>query len=229
MKQLPLTSSLLSFLDELEFTEAALAADPETEDLAKPYAKRIDEWSETFAKERAGRQKVVRAEAVVQVRDGQLDRTTQRFGGQLLVEANNDRKSGLFRRYFPSAPSEYVRQPLRAQCEHTLEVMAKELAKLEKTSPLKPYGPTLEKQAKAALSALAARTQAKAERSSNASDVEEWKEDVNRLRLSTYAALLQLASEKSYGKAWAETFFMSSSRTEKEDPTSPAEPPTQPA
>ena len=35
----------------------------------------------------------------------------------------------------------------------------------------------------------------------DASDVDEWKEDVNRLRLGTYAALLQIASEKSYGKA----------------------------
>lgn len=181
-----------------------------------------------FTKERAGRREVVRADAVVQVRDGQLDRTTLRFGGQLLVEANRDRKSPLFRRYFPFAPSEYVRQPLRVQCEHTLDVVAKELEKLDKKSPLRPYGATLETQAKAALSALSARTQAKAARGTNASYVEEWKEDVNRLRLSTYAALLQIAADNSYGKAWADTFFMTASRAEKEEPASPTPAPPTP-
>lgn len=226
MKQLPLSNSLLTFLDHLEFSEAALAADPETADLAKPYTERIKDWPEVFRNERTARRQVVRCEAVVQVENGLLDRTTLRFASQLLVEANNDRKSTLFRRYFTVAPSEYVRQPLRMQCEQTLSTIAPELAKLDKTSLLKTYGPTLEKRAKAALAALTARTQAKAARGSIASDTEEWKEDVNRLRLGTYAALLQIAADKGYGKAWVDTFFLSSSTRDKEEDDPEPVPPT---
>lgn len=225
MKQIPLSNSLLTYLDHLEFSEAALAADPDTEDLAKPYTQQIADWPKTFEKERASRRQVVRSQAIVQVSNTQIDRTTLRFGTQLLGESNNDRKSGLFRRYFPSSPSEFVRQPLRAQCEHTVSVISPELGKLDKASPLKAYGPLLDKQAKAALSALAARTQAKAARGITASDTEEWKEDVNRLRLGTYAALLKIAAEKGYGKAWADTFFLSPSHNEQNEDSADPPPP----
>lgn len=229
MKKLPLSGSLLTFLDHLEFSEAALAADPETATLAKPFADQIADWPRIFDRERSARRQVVRCEAAVQVEDHQLDRTTVRFGSQLLAECGGDRKSPLFRRYFPSSPSEYVRQPLRSQCEHTLSAIVPELAKLDKKSLLSPFAAPLEKRAKAALSALAARAQAKASRSTCASDIEEWKEDVNRLRLGTYAALLQMASEKGYARAWADDFFLSASTPEKEDPEpTPNGPPPQP-
>lgn len=47
--------------------------------------------------------------------------------------------------------------------------------------------------------------------------VEEWREGANRRRLWTYAALLQLAAVKGYGRAWSDTFLMSVSHGEKED------------
>ena len=50
----------------------------------------------------------------------------------VLAESGNDRKGPFFRRFFPVAPSELVRRPLRKQAEHTITVMAVELGKLDK-------------------------------------------------------------------------------------------------
>ncbi len=44
MRQIPLTASLLIYLDHLEFTEAGLSADEETAELAKPFHEQLEAW-----------------------------------------------------------------------------------------------------------------------------------------------------------------------------------------
>jgi hypothetical protein len=207
MRQLPLSAALLTFLDELEFTEAALSADEETADLAKLFAEQIELWETTFKAERVTRRAVTRAEAVVALRNAKLDAHTTKFGASVLAESGGDRKSPFFRRFFTVAPSAFVRQPLRKQCELTLHVMAAEIGKLDKHHPLKSFASSLTGLATLALTALETRTKAKAERAVASNDVDEWKEGVNTLRLSTYAELLKIAADKAYGKAWVEAFF----------------------
>jgi len=209
MRKIPLSASLLTFLEHLEYPEAGLSAEEETAELAAPFRDQIAEWDDKFKQERAGRRSVIRAEAVVAVRNAQLDGKTVRFGASVLGEAGGDRKSPFFRRFFPVAPSQYVRQPLRKQCEQTLNVMAAELEKLEKKHTLRTFLAPLTTLAKSALAALDARTKAKGDRTMSASDVEDWKEGCNTLRLSTYAELLKIAAEKGYGRAWADSFFPS--------------------
>jgi hypothetical protein len=53
-------------------------------------------------------------------------------------------------------------------------------------------------------------------------EVEEWKDGVHRLRLSTYAELLKVAAEKKYPRSFADAFFLSESRTV--EPLAPVEP-----
>jgi hypothetical protein len=211
MRQIPISSSLLSFLDDLEYTEAALAADDDTHELAKPFRDEIKEWDGIFKAERESRRAVTRAEAVVAVRNAQLDAHTSQFGARVLAEGGNDRKGPFFRRFFPVAPSEFVRRPLRKQAEHTIHVMVVELGKLDKKHALRPFAASLEKLAKAALSALDARTQSKGDRGIAGHDVDEWKEGVNALRLSTYAELLKIAADVGRSRAWADAFFRSDS------------------
>ena len=79
MRQIPLSYGMLYFLDELEFSEAALAADEDAAGLAAPFAEAIGEWEGLFAQERATRRDVIRAEAVVAVRNERLDSLTKRF------------------------------------------------------------------------------------------------------------------------------------------------------
>ena len=53
MKQIALSSSLLVYLDELEFTEAALRADPDAAELAEAFDEEVRAWPEVFQKQRA--------------------------------------------------------------------------------------------------------------------------------------------------------------------------------
>jgi hypothetical protein len=207
MRQIPLSASLLTFIDEIDYTEAALLANEETAALAKPFTHAIADWESAFKAERQTRREVTRADAVVAVRNAALDSATTKFGVQTLAEAGGDRSHALFRRFFTVAPSVFVRQPLRKQAEHTLNVIVAELGKLEKDSPLKIAGKHLQKLAQAALDALDARSKSKGDRATKSNEVDEWKEGVNTLRTTTYAELLKHSAEKGYGKAWASAFF----------------------
>lgn len=232
MRQIPVSSSLLTFLDEMEFTEAALRADEHAAEFAAGFDEEIAGWNEVFQRERAARREVIRGDALVAVRNGQVDDVTLRFGALALVEANRDRKSPLFRKFFPTAPSEFVRGALRKQCERTRDVIVPEINKLPEGSMLKPFGDLLSKGAKAALAALTARSKAQGEAASVASDVLEWKEGINRLRTTTHAELIKVATEQRLGRAWVEMFFRSASDAGAADegygatPTEPTAEPT---
>lgn len=207
MRRIPLSSSLLTYLDNLEFEEAALGADEETKELSVPYQEEIAAWEGKFKEERATRRAVIRAEAIVSVRNAQLDSRTTRFGAAVVAESGGDRKGPFFRRFFTIAPSQFVRQALRKQCETTLNVIVAELNKLDKKHPLRAHTEPLKDLATSALEALDARAKVKGERTSSANDVQEWKEGINALRLSTYAELLKIAAEKGYPRTWADSFF----------------------
>jgi hypothetical protein len=228
MRAISIQRSVVHFLDHLEATEAALAAHPDTKALAAPFTEAIGEFEGIFSKERAARRAVTRAQAVLTVGDTLLDIDTTRFGGYALVEAGQDRANPSFRQLFPKAPSQLIRWNLRKQCEHTLHVIVPLLAKLDAASLLKPFAVVLEGRAQAVLTALDARTKAKAALSSVSVEVEEWKDGVNRLRLSTYAELLKVAAEKKYPRSFADAFFLSESRTtldeEPLEPPAPVEP-----
>ncbi|MEP7121401.1 MAG: hypothetical protein ABJE95_10845 [Byssovorax sp.] len=207
MRKLALAASLLTFLDELEYTEAGLAADPDTSELSSAFAEEITAWGAQFTAERASRRAVTRAEAVVAVRDGQIDRLTQRFAGQALAEASGDRKAAAFKRFFPSPASELIRIALRKQCERTRDVVVAELGKVDESSVLRPYLAQFEVVVSSTFAALDVRATARGARGSASHATDEWKEGVNSLRLTTYAELVKIASEKGYPRAWAETFF----------------------
>ncbi|MBI2378799.1 MAG: hypothetical protein HYV07_32695 [Deltaproteobacteria bacterium] len=232
MRRLHPSRSILMYLDELDFTYAALSAHEATSALAAPFGAEIEAWNSLFTQVRASRRKVVAAEARVAIADENLDRTTMRFAQVLLVETEGDRKSPLFRRFFPSAPSEHIRGNLRKQCERTRDVMIAELEKLEDTSPLKPFKPQLLAAANAALEAIEARGKAKAEATQTSIDLEEWKEGINRLRTTTHAEIRKIAVDRRLGSDFAETFFRveasSSANEPLGDEPAPADPPPTP-
>jgi hypothetical protein len=218
MRQIPLSFGLLAYLEELEHSEAALSADPDAKDLAAPFTEAIGEWDNIFKQERAARRGVIRAEAVVAVRDQRLDDTTMKCS--TMVRAVNP---ALLGKLFTMAPGRFVRRGLRKQCETTRDLIVPELQKQPSDSPLKPFASSLDKGVKAALSALDERSKAKGARQAASNEIDEWKEGINALRTTTYAELLKLATEKGFGKAWVETFFRSSSSTSVSDEA--AEPP----
>jgi hypothetical protein len=229
MRTLRLSLSLLSYMDDLEFLAAALAANPETADLAPGVEKSIADCEVVFGKERAARREVTRADAVVAIRDSALDTTTQRLAGLVFIEANQDRKSTFYRRIFPTAPSEFVRQGLRRQAQLTIDVMVPELRKLPDSSSLKPFAAQLETHCKGAVEAIDARGKAMGARGMVAVDVEDWKSGVNKMRTQVYAELFTRAVGKGYPRTWADAFFRPASDTDRaanEEPTPPAPEPS---
>ena len=205
MRRIALTYSLLSFLDDLEYTEAALAADPEAEHLALPFRDAISEWEPLFKREREARRDVTRAEAVVAVRNERLDAVTTRFAAMARALA-----APLLGKLFgDTAPGQFVRKGLRVQCEKTRDVILPEIGKLEPGHELKPFGPPLDIAVSGAFGALDKRAMAKGNRQIVANETEEWKEGVNALRTTTYAELLKIATAKKYPKSWVESFFRS--------------------
>ncbi|MBI2566957.1 MAG: hypothetical protein HYV63_08010 [Candidatus Schekmanbacteria bacterium] len=207
MEAIPRSYSLLSYLDHLEYSEAALSAHPDTAPLAALFAEEIAAWPGMFGRERGARRSVTRGNAVLAVRNADLDEATTRFGGEVLVEAGQDRSSPFFRRFFPVAPSVLVRQALRKQCDRTLNVIVVEIEKLDEQNRLRPFATLLADLAKAALGALDGRGRVQGERSTVRSDIDEWKEGVNQLRLTTYAELLKMAAASKRRRTWADTFF----------------------
>lgn len=104
-------------------------------------------------------------------------------------------------------PGQFVRRGLRVQCETTRDVILPELGRLDAGHMLKPYAPELDASVNGALAALDARARAKGARQVVANEIEEWKEGVNALRVTTYAELLKIAATRKYPKSWAESFF----------------------
>lgn len=222
MRKIPLSAGLMVYLDELEFTEAALSADPDAAEYAQPFRDAIQEWSGQFASDRESRREVTRAEAVVAVANGQLDETTIKFGAEVAVEAGSDRKSTFFRRFFATAPSEFIRTSLRKQAQETIDKIVPQVVALDDKSRLKPYATSLKSLAKKAIDALDKRSKAKAARAAAGLDIEEWKEGANTLRVTTYADLLKVAATKGHGRKWADTFFRVESAEAEDEPAAPA-------
>jgi hypothetical protein len=95
------------------------------------------------------------------------------------------------------------------QCEHTFHVILPELNKLDPQNPLRAFAAPLARLAQNALLALDARAKAKTQRSAASSDVDEWKEGVNALRVTAHAELLKVAAEKGLPRSWVDSFFQS--------------------
>lgn len=207
MRQLGLSRALTYFFEELWSPEAALAADPDAADLAPHFDAAVAEWDEVAQRERLARRALVRADAVVAVRNEHIDTETSRFAALLKFEAGSDTKGTFYKRFFTEAPSTFVARNLRDQCEQTRDRMVPEIRKQPATSLSLPFADRLLEFAKNALASLTVRTRARGENATVASDVTDWKEGINRLRTTTYAELLERATEKKYGKDRVETFF----------------------
>lgn len=205
MRKIPLSRSLLHFLDQTESIEAALSAHPDTQTLAPPFQQLILDWDTHFKNERQSRRSVIRSNAVVAVRNQQLDIPTTKLGHLLraLLPA-------LFNKIFDLAPGRFIRRGLRIQAERTLTVIVPELSKLPADHAASPMAAELKGYAQNAITALDARVQAKGDRTVTRNSIDEYKEDVNALILSTYGELLVTAAEKGYPKSWADAFFPSS-------------------
>ncbi len=216
MRQIPTSFGLLYYLDDLEHTEAALLADDDAKILAPAFTHAIADWDGVFKKERAARRAVTRAEAVVAVRNEQLDAATMTF-----AKVARGLAPALLDKVFTIAPGRFIRTNLRKQSEWTRDVIAVEIEKLDPLSPVFSFGQSLLALAKGALGALDNRAGVKGESAASGNDVDEWKEGINSLRLTTWTELLKIADAKGYPRSWVEAFFRRAAQEEDKEPVAP--------
>lgn len=220
MRKLPTRRRSLFFVEEIEFSEAALSADSDAAPLSSAFRDALEEWEPLFKKERLARRGEVRAQAVVAVRNQSLDTTTIRFAALARATAPD-----ILERCFKVTPAKFVRGNLRKQGEVTKSVIVPEIAKLSAEHPLKPFGAQFDALASAAVTALDNRATEAGKRQSVSNDVLEWKEGINALRTTTYAELLKISVEKGLPKTWVESFFRQEN-DDTDDETSATEPTT---
>ena len=202
MRRIAARRSLMHFLEEIEYSEAALSADPDAAFLALPFQNALAEWETHFKSERAARRAVVRTSAIVGVRNERIDVTTIQFAA-----VARSTSPDVLDRCFTMAPGKFVRGNLRKQCETTKIVIVPEIGKLAVDHPCKAFGAQLDACASSAVTALDDRAQAMGSRQSVTNDVLEWKEGINALRITTYAELTKVAVTKGLPKSWVESFF----------------------
>ena len=219
MRKIALSHSLLFFLEELDFSEAALSADPDAASLASSFTDAITEWDALFKQERLARRNVIRAEAIVAVANERFDATTLQFAA--LARATSPE---LLERCFRMAPGKFVRRNLRVQADSTKNLIVPELASLAADHPCKSLGPKLHSLADSALQSLDSRAQVKGKAQVIANDSLEWKEGINALRTTTYAELLKIAANKGYPKSWVESFFRQANDDNDDESTSSSTP-----
>lgn len=217
MRLIPLNYSLGVYLADLQYTDAALAANPETADLVATTGEAIASFDAIAKAERDARHAVDRADAVVTVCDQTLDEWTTQAGVIVFAAAGGDRSSPFFRRFFLVAPSSFVRFGLRKQCQQTLDALVPEMKKLDPSHPLAALAPSLEQASKAGLDALDKRGKAMSARGMVANDVREWKDGINRMRTRLHLELQRRAVEKGRGKDWADAFFRRGPSSESSD------------
>ena len=211
-KILTCNQSLEVVYDEVFFTQAATAADPDAAKHSPSFELLLSkQWQPALDKERALRRAILSAQAQCAGVDRRLDGWTDRFHNALLIATSNHRNVADYTRYFGGKPPSVLKRPvLGAQ----LQTQSGWVASIKGSSvpQLAMLGAELETLVaeghKAEEALREARAKMKAFRA-----VGERKalfDQVNSLRQATYGTLATLVHEqpkKRLGSDWPASFF----------------------
>jgi hypothetical protein len=187
--------------DEVLFTIASLAADPDAQDLVSLADGWIARLDEARAKDRGARQEVAGVDAMRAVANGRLDRACAEFGDTLLRAVDKDATSARYRQFFPMRVSLFVRRALPKQVAQVRAWLG------SNDEALEPHREALDRWSKAAADALdrthalaMVRGQARITREQLASDL-------TRERDGLHDALSARSRERSLARDWPDLFF----------------------
>lgn len=187
--------------DEILFTQAALAADPDAKDLVALTESWLALINKAQATELQLRRDIANTDAARVVANARLDQACVAFGDDLLFAAGKDRGSPRFKQFFGGPVARFIRTALprqiaqvRAWLSSTDEVFLK-------------HKPELEKWVQAADTALIATRALALKRGENAVTKDELGSDLTRERDSLAETLAARARERNLDRAWPKTFF----------------------
>ena len=208
--------SLLSFWQHLVFTEAALLANPETRPLAAPFSALLDDFQALHGSDLATRRATLCAQARAVMADVNVDDGIRRLHSDTLNAVTQNREDPIFKGLFKSDLAATIRFALTRQLTVAGELVDALALSIVPTS-LKAHAAKLQELIAAGQAVLEERKTARFQRAEAGLAFDNWKGDVNALRLSTYGALLGLAAKQKRAKVWAEGFFMQSAEPDVND------------
>jgi hypothetical protein len=227
MRQLPKTSSLRTYWEDLIYLEAALLADPQTQDFAAPITAILDEGTALMDHDLKVTRLRLQAKAKGAVADGGLDDGLSATHNDVLHHAGQDRKHVAYKTLFQDRLSKLVRYALNRQLD-IVEGIVKKLS-------LNVLPEELTKRHTQALSGLIAKGRAALDAIENTEldaarlrlKIDAWKQDANAARNAVHGELSTLAANTKRPRTWADRFFKPADidSPEADDETPPPTPP----
>jgi hypothetical protein len=208
---------------DVRYTAAALDASEAHGKQAEAARVLLAKWDEAERLRQAAEDAVVAANALVALRDVQLDELVGRLAQKLRGEHGRD-DAPAFRRYFPEPPNEVIRLGLESELSRIrgfFTVAAEHAPSAEVAAILKG----LQELEARGRQALAQREQAATERARASLRVQSWKDEANAVRRSLANQLEAYAIERGLSADYAERFFAPTARRGgKKKPAPPSEP-----
>jgi len=187
--------------DEILFTQAALAADPDAKDLVPLTESWLALIDKAQATELDLRRQVAHTDAARMVANARLDQACIAFADELWMAAGKDRAATRFKQFFREAPRLFVRMALPRQ-------IAQVRAWLESRDEVfLRHKPNLEKWVQEADAALVATRALALKRGESAIARDELASDLTRERDGLAENLAARARERKLDRAWPKTFF----------------------
>jgi hypothetical protein len=150
----------------------------------------------------------IRATAKLAVVDEDLDVDVKGFAKH--ADANEGKGSILWRRFFPTTVTVFIRESLPIEVERVLS-WGEIFASLPESSPLRTFSEPLRAIASRAQTFLQNRLAVQATKRQVSLELEEWKLSVNRLFMTTQGELLKIAAENGRPRNWVNAFFLQTS------------------
>lgn len=192
---------------EIALSLAADDGDKEVAALLPPARKLLARW-EVLDAERRGRQsEIIRANALVGLRDVELDGVTTRLHNEVLSAASLNRKAPLFTRLFPRPLSQVVNMALEAQLG-VGRTLLHQLGQAETPMPLrKAHEKLLKDSIAAGEAAIKNREAARAAGQAMATQIAALREEANNALLTIEGQLKALAGKRGLGTGYVNAFF----------------------
>ena len=192
-------------LDEIEeevlFTQAVLAADPDSKDLSIDAEDWLDAVDEMREKERQLRREVAHVEAARMIADNRLNEACNRFGAELTFDTRNDRESPRFRQFFSIPASRLAKMSLSKRVVTVRAWLGSEDVVLSK------HREALETWVNQADQAVVETQRQSLKRKEMQIAREKLAMDLTRKRDSLAESLAERAREKDLDREWSKAFF----------------------
>jgi len=192
---------------EIALSLAADDGDKEIAALVPPAGKLLARWEALDADRRGHKSEIIRANALVGLRNVELDAVTTHLHNAVLSEAGLDRKAPLFTRLFPRSLSQVVNMALEAQLAVSRNLLH-QLAHTETPAPIrKAHEKPLKDSIAAGEAAIKNREAARAATQAMATQVAALREEANNVLLTTEGHLKTIAGKRSLGTRYVNAFF----------------------